>query len=422
MPFTARNSVAVLGVPFDNVSMDEAVAIMDEQIREGGFHQVATANVDFLMNTIHEKELQDILCSCDLVVPDGMPIVWAARMMGTRLKERVCGVDLVPRLAELAAKRDYGIYLLGADEKNSCNAAALLTERYPGLRIAGRYSPPLRPLEEMDHEDILSRIEEAKPQILLVAFGNPKQEKWLAMHRNRLKVPVCIGVGGTLDFLSGNVSRAPHWMQNCGLEWFHRVIQEPRRLARRYVKDAAGLAFHLPPQLAAMARQPRRNVEACIRTEDFGSSNVISIMGDFVGSLVGQFTRCTERAGIEDQHIVLDMGMTTYLSPDALGSLVHLMIQMKQRNRQLWLAEAKPHVLLLLRTARLQGYFKTTSSVHDAIYRATKTAHRNPTRLVQDWSPASVRISAVRSRREQVEILSSRLGFPTASGRPMFFA
>src|ERR1700678_2692025 len=235
------STVAVLGVPFHNVTMDEAVALIEEQIREGGFHQVATANVDFLKNSMKNQELRDILCSCEMIVPDGMPIVWISRLIGTPLKERVGGVDLVDRLAEVSARRGYGIFLLGASESRSQRAAKVLKQRFPELRIVGRHLPEARPLDQMDHEGILRRIEEAKPEILLVAFGNPKQEQWLAMHRDRLKVPVCIGVGGTLDSLSGTMRRAPLWMRRNGLEWLHRTMQEPKRLTARYLADAACL-------------------------------------------------------------------------------------------------------------------------------------------------------------------------------------
>src|ERR1700753_2819349 len=136
--------------------------------------------------------------------------------MGASLKERVPGVDLIPHLAELASNRSYGIYLLGASEKSSRRASEVLQERYPNLRIVGRYSPPVASLSEMDHEEILSRIEFARPEILLVAMGHPKQERWLAMHRHRLKVPLCIGVGASLDFLAGEAQRAPVWMQTTG--------------------------------------------------------------------------------------------------------------------------------------------------------------------------------------------------------------
>src|SRR5271168_1902050 len=214
-----RRSVAVLGVLFDNVTMREALDVIEEKIEERGFHQVATANLDFAINAIHDHSLQEMLCSCDLIVPDGMPIVWASRLMGAKLKERVSGIDLIPRLAELAARRRYGIYLLGASERSSRRAAEALKKRFPKLRIVGRYSPPNTPLSEMDHEAILSRIEEAQPDVLLVAMGHPKQERWLAMHRQRLKVPLCMGVGASLNLLGGTASRAPLWMQAAGFEW-----------------------------------------------------------------------------------------------------------------------------------------------------------------------------------------------------------
>jgi UDP-N-acetyl-D-mannosaminuronic acid transferase (WecB/TagA/CpsF family) len=140
MSYRNRRSVAVLGVPFDNVTMHEAMGLIEEKIEEQGFHQVATANVDFIVNAIHDQSLQEMLCSCDLVVPDGMPIVWASRLTGSKLKERVSGVGLLPRLAELAAKRRYGIYLLGASEKTSRRASEVLKKRFPKLRIVGRHS------------------------------------------------------------------------------------------------------------------------------------------------------------------------------------------------------------------------------------------------------------------------------------------
>src|ERR1700678_2264950 len=135
---TSCNTVAVLGIPFNNVTMDETVALIEEQIREGGFHQVATANVDFLKNALRNKELRDILCSCEMIVPDGMPVVWISRLLGTPLKERVGGIDLVERLAGVSARRGYGVFLLGASDVRSQRAARALKQRYPDLRIVGR--------------------------------------------------------------------------------------------------------------------------------------------------------------------------------------------------------------------------------------------------------------------------------------------
>src|ERR1700677_4522207 len=246
-----KNKVAILGVPIDNLSMDEVMQTLEDHIAEGGFHQIATANVDFLIKSIHDDELHETLCRCDLVLPDGMPLVWASRLMGSALKERVAGADLVPRLVSLAAARGYRVFLLGAEDASSARAAVWMESQYPGVRIVGRYSPEFKPLDEMDHEDILCRIEAAQPDILLVAFGNPKQEKWLAMHRHRLNVPLCIGIGASLDFLSGKVTRAPKWMQASSLEWAYRLCQEPARLAKRYLGNAAGLLWFFTLQLAA---------------------------------------------------------------------------------------------------------------------------------------------------------------------------
>jgi N-acetylglucosaminyldiphosphoundecaprenol N-acetyl-beta-D-mannosaminyltransferase len=356
--------------------MDEALTIIEQNIEEGGFHQVATANVDFLMNAIHDRALRDILCSCSLVVPDGMPILWSARLMGSRLKERVCGSDLVPRLAELASRRGYSIYLLGSSAKSSQRAAEHLQATYPGLRIAGRYSPPLRSLEEMNHEEILRRIEQAKPDILFVAFGNPKQEKWLAMHRDRLKVPVCIGIGCSLDLVSGSVARAPRWMQKSGFEWLFRARQEPKRLVRRYLNDAITLGRYLPQQMAATASQPRNAGPSGIFANTVGNTEVITIQGNLTGSLLADFEKRTQEAGAAGMHIVLNMAESAYCGPTTLGSLVQLMASMQRLKLQLWLAEMRPHLVRLLRTSKLDSYFKTTSSVNDALYRIAKAEQR----------------------------------------------
>jgi N-acetylglucosaminyldiphosphoundecaprenol N-acetyl-beta-D-mannosaminyltransferase len=312
-----------------------------------------------------------MLCSCDLVVPDGMPIVWASRLMGSKLKERVSGVDLIPRLAELAAKRRYGIYLLGASERSSRRASEVLKKRFPKLRIVGRHCPPVSPLAEMDHDTILRRIERAQPDILLVAMGHPKQEQWLSMHRHRLKVPLCMGVGASLDFLAGEVSRAPVWMQTAGLEWLYRAAHEPRRLTQRYLVDAYGLARHLPLQMAANAIQPRK-VTSTLQTYQQDNASVISIHGNFQGSLLGELEGQLERAYKEDHHIVLDLAQTAYFGLDSVGLLVHLAKVMKRRKRELWLAAMPPHGMRVLRAARMSHYFVSTSSVSDALYRIKK--------------------------------------------------
>lgn len=416
MSTTPHSAVAVLGVPFHNVTMEETVDFIDAKIQEGGFHQIATANVDFLIHAIRDRRLQEILCNCDLVIPDGMPIVWAARMLGTSLKQRVCGVDLVPRLAALSAQRGYSIYLLGASERNSAQAAENLQARYPGLRIAGRYSPPVLPLEQMDHEDILRRIERAKPDILLVAMGNPKQEKWLAMHRQRLNVPVCIGVGGSVDFVAGAVARAPRWMQNHGLEWLYRASQEPRRLAKRYIGDALGFARYMPQQLISSQLQPRHKTKSGIFTDSTGNTKVVSIYGDLTGSLLPEFDTLTRDAVTSGMNVILNMSHVNYVGPDALGSLIHLESAMREAHEQLWLAEPPPHLLRVLHGARLNGLFMSTSSVTDALHR-TARAEERMLNLARYSSPLNR--SGAQPVQIRVELLQDVCQKVTAANQPL---
>jgi N-acetylglucosaminyldiphosphoundecaprenol N-acetyl-beta-D-mannosaminyltransferase len=396
-------TVAVLGVPFHNVNMDEAIAAIEDQIREGGFHHVATANVDFLKNAMGNRKVRDILCSCDIIVPDGMPVVWMSRLLGTPLKERVGGIDLVERLADVSARRGYGIFFLGASEISSQRAARVLQQRYPNLRIVGRYSPEPQPLERMNHEEILRRIDEARPDILLVAFGNPKQEEWIAMHRDRLKVPVCSGVGGTLDSLSGTMRRAPAWMQRYGLEWLHRMLQEPRRLTMRYVADAVCLIRHLPMYLASTAVQPKGSEQPNLVVHQVGNTRLISMVGDIDGGVLDEFNACTLAACTQGMNIVLDMSEAGFVAPEFLGSLIRLESKMRRRREQLWLAELPAHLIRVLRAGQLQDYFMTTTMVSDALYRTAKAEQRMLTSFPAGWNLAKQDVAFLDVRVELLQ-------------------
>jgi N-acetylglucosaminyldiphosphoundecaprenol N-acetyl-beta-D-mannosaminyltransferase len=389
--------------------MDEAVAFIEEQIREGGFHQVATANVDFLKNAIEDESLRDILCSCEMVVPDGMPVVWMSRLIGTPLKERVSGIDLVERLAEVSSRRGYGIFLLGASDARSQRATRVLKQRYPELRIVGRYSPEPKPLEEMDHEEILRHIEEASPEILLVAFGNPKQEQWIAMHRDRLKVPVCIGVGGTLDSLSGTLRRAPLWMQHNGLEWLHRTLQEPKRLAARYFADAMCLLRHLPGYIAASAVQPKRSSASNIVVQEVGNTKLISMIGNLTGPVLEEFTFHSRDAYLEYRNIVVDLSKAAYMGPESLGVLIQLESRMRRRREKLWLAEIPAHLSRVLKTGQLHNFFMTTTMVSDALYRTAKAERRVLANFTPAWEPGRQQTPSVDVRVELLRGVCRRM-------------
>jgi len=234
---TSGPPVAILGVPFDNVTTRQTIAIIEEMIASRRPHYLATANVDFTVQALHDPELQRILLDAHLVVCDGMPLVWASRWLGNPLPERVAGSDLAPLLLRVAAEKGYRVFFLGAEQAVAETAIAKIRETHPGIQIAGQYSPPFSPLLEMDHDGICARIREANADLLFVSFGCPKQEKWIAMNYRKLGTPVSIGVGATIDFIAGHMKRAPRWMQATGLEWIYRLLQEPKRLMRRYFVD-----------------------------------------------------------------------------------------------------------------------------------------------------------------------------------------
>lgn len=228
-----RRLAVIGGVPVDILTIPETLDRVEAFIESRQPHQIATVNVDFIVKAQDDPELMRILQGADLLTADGMSVVWGSRLLGVPLSERVAGSDLVPLLAEQGAKKGWRFFFLGAAPGVAAKAAEILTERYPGLQVVGTCSPPITTVYDMP-ADAMNLICEARPDILLVAFGNPKQEKWIYKHLHSLNVPVAMGVGGTLDFITGNQRRAPRWMQMTGTEWLHRFLQDPKRMWRRY--------------------------------------------------------------------------------------------------------------------------------------------------------------------------------------------
>ena len=249
--------IAILGVPFDKITTEETVELVARMIASRAPHYLATANVNFAASAFRDVELRRILLEADCVLCDGMPLVWASRWLGNPLPERVTGADLVPRLLEESERRGWRVFFLGGSEESLGGATANMRARHPKLQISGAYSPPFRPLLEMNHEDILRRIADAKPDILFVAFGCPKQEKWIKMNYLRSGVPVSIGVGASIDFLAGLQKRAPVMIQRIGLEWLYRICQEPRRLLGRYARDLWIFGFAIAKQWWRLRSRPK---------------------------------------------------------------------------------------------------------------------------------------------------------------------
>lgn len=364
------NGAVILGVPVDNVSMEGTLQKIEEFIRDGSFHQIATANVDYLVNAVNNPQYREILCRCDLVVADGMPVVVASRLLGSPVAERVTGADLVPRLAHLSRRKRYGIFLLGATPE-VCGVAASRLEKM-GARIVGRLSPPVCLPDEFDNDHILAEIEKANPDILLVAFGSPKQEVWINQHRDRLKVPVCIGIGGSLDFLAGKVARAPGWMQRAGFEWVYRIWAEPRRLVLRYLKDAIGMARYFSVQLALSIATRRSGHALQIDIESIGSVSVLRVSGMMTGPQLAQLERAVLSVADRGGALVIELTGVSYLGADGVRTLVGLLRTANNSGCQLWLAGVPAALARTLRASCCEGLFRMVPTVFDAVQQASR--------------------------------------------------
>ncbi len=236
-------------VPIDPIGTSEAVSQIRAAIGGPKVFQVATINLDFMVRAQRDAQIMRIFHRSDLNVADGAPVVWLGRLLGRRVPERVAGADLVPAVIAMSAEIGARVFLLGGEGGVAAEAAARFVAQHPNLVVAGTYEPPRARVEEMDNTSILARIKESRADVLLVALGHPKQERWIDLNRDRLSVSVAIGIGCGLDLVAGRSRRAPAWMQRVGLEWAFRLGQEPRRLVGRYVTDAVWL---VPITLSAL--------------------------------------------------------------------------------------------------------------------------------------------------------------------------
>ncbi len=226
---TGAEQVEVLGVPIDRINMEGALDRVEQFITARSPHMIVTSDGTSLVRAQEDAEYHDIVRQADIVTADGRGVVWMARILGLSVTDRVSGVDMMDRLCEVAARKGYSVYLIGAAPGVAEEAALAMRARYPELKVAGTQHGYFTPEEE---PAVVQAIAEAKPDILFVAFGAPRQEKWIRHHMEALGASVAIGVGGSFDVYAGRVTRAPVWMQQAGLEWSWRVLKDPRRITR----------------------------------------------------------------------------------------------------------------------------------------------------------------------------------------------
>ena len=211
--------------------MRETITRIESFIKSGNPHQHVVVNVDKIVKASRDASLKNIINNCDLINVDGMPVVWASKLLGKGLKERVTGIDLFYKLIAASEKNGWSIYFLGAREAVVCNVVEILKKQYPNLKIAGFRNGYWA---EEDEPTVVSNIQKSEPQLLFVAISSPKKEQFLAKYQNQMTVPFTMGVGGTFDVVTGLTKRAPNWMQKSGFEWLFRFLQEPKRMFRRY--------------------------------------------------------------------------------------------------------------------------------------------------------------------------------------------
>lgn len=252
----ASRSAVIVGLRVDFVADDSIVAMVQEWVRERRRPPavIVQTNAWSCVTGLDDPEYRRIVENADLSVADGMPLVWMARLRGWRDARRVYGPDLMLRLAAAALRDRWRIYLYGGGPGVAEDLAHSLRERSPGLEVVGHHAPPYRDLTAEEDEADCRRINAARPDIVWVALGGPKQDRWAVTHRSRLDASIVHGVGAAFDFLTGRVSQAPLWMRSSGLEWAYRLAQEPKRLWRRYLVGNARFLAHAIPEV--LGRRP----------------------------------------------------------------------------------------------------------------------------------------------------------------------
>jgi len=248
--------IRVLGVRVHMVQIPEVVTLMEQWIGAGGAkcRQIVVTGMHGITVAHEDQNFKAILNAADLFIPDGISLIWIARSRGFRLRKRACGSDLMREYCRSAAQKGHKNFFYGDTEDTLRLLMSSVQREFPGLKVVGTFSPPFRPLTPEEDDDVVRMINQAKPDVLWVGLGCPKQERWIFEHRERLKVPVAIGVGAAFKFLSGKLKRAPAWVGDHGLEWFWRFLNEPRREWQRVLVDAPQFVFHVVLELSGLGK------------------------------------------------------------------------------------------------------------------------------------------------------------------------
>ncbi len=340
-----RSPIAILGVPFDNVTLADVLALAAEMIGSRQPHYATTVGVNFLSAALEDVELRRILFDAHLILAEETPVVRASRMLGNPLPGCVTAANLIPQLLALAEKNGWRVFLLGGADTDAA-VGEKIRSRHPQLNLVGVYSPPEAPLLEMDHGDILRRLREAKPDILLVAFGCPKQEKWINMNYRESGVPFTLGAGMTFDFLTGTVGKAKEVSWSDSWKFNAAVVRQRWQLrGKKKLKAAAAAKAEVIP-------------------DPFG--NLVIRAPEQLGAAEASTYQAEWLRAVESGHVMFDLSATTFVDSTGVGILIKLRRRARELGYQFFLVSPKPAVEAALKLMKLEEFFTVQASVQGA--------------------------------------------------------
>jgi N-acetylglucosaminyldiphosphoundecaprenol N-acetyl-beta-D-mannosaminyltransferase len=364
-----RQVAFLLGLPFHVITMDETIHDAVDAVKAGRPTYYITANVDFIAQAYDNEPLKDILFHADRVVCDGMPLVWLSRYFKPVLPERVAGSDMVFRLFEQANQSGWKVYFLGSDTETLSATKAILAQRYPKMQVVGTFSPPFGKVESWPNDAILEDVKAAKPDLLLVAVGCPKQEYWISRYYKNAGVPLSMGIGASLDFICGTQVRAPVWIQKIGMEWSWRMLCDPRRLVKRYAKD-----FYYLIVLAYRQWDITRNktAETSSRTMRLPYSQVKVFEQDaqwltWSGEVKLSVLDRLQRSEDSSKPVFIDLSRVTFLDSSGIGLLAKNARDCRQADVPFGLIQPSASVIAMIDAMHLTAQFPVYADVPCAL-------------------------------------------------------
>jgi N-acetylglucosaminyldiphosphoundecaprenol N-acetyl-beta-D-mannosaminyltransferase len=352
--------MVLLGLPFHDLTLGETLDFCGKAMKDDVSRYLVTANVDFTAQADEDPDLKKIVFFADRVVCDGMPLVWLSRLFGYPLRERVAGSDMVPMLLELCGKEGHPVYFFGSDLETLQAVKVVVEERYPGLKVAGIDSPPVGAVIEWDNDMLCARMRASGARLLLVCLGCPKQERWIFAHHRETGIPLSIGVGASLDFITGKQKRAPHWMRKTGLEWFWRMSGSPSRLVARYGKDFVFLmkASLRQVRLRRLGESVAETVPDCLPAEQSSPVTRIVWSGDLqkiglAGAPVPE---------VVASPVLLDASGVTSMDSSGLGRLALLVRNCRSAEQLLFVVNPSARFKASVKAVRMGALFPMVDS------------------------------------------------------------